>query len=357
MALLLGASACAPDELWLYLPDVTWEGENLYYAPDAGVYPLCEGTLPYMDRYVALVSEAMGGQARGPLLFVHGREDHERCIEQEAFGCARWNHVSALVAPQEHAIVHGVRRRSEYAQIFIEEGTAEVFGDDARLPLRMPANGDLMEGMESSGDTGYLALEWFPRAGHFVAYLHAHYGKELGGDLLSQTIATGSADGVVRVIEAFTRAPFADLRAAYEAEPICDQAHYRYPVYACDAPEALRARCDGDVALEITERIACDDPTTIGPRDGEMWKVIGVDVPEDGEYVLSARAPEGSAEASLVLKECSMRCDSIRLERSIGTDPSSESVFLRAGRYEVRLTQPEDVPGSVVLRIEGDDCR
>jgi hypothetical protein len=55
----LGAVACAPEEESVReIPAVTWSGVHLDYAPQPGAYALCEGTLPYMDRYVGLVAEA-----------------------------------------------------------------------------------------------------------------------------------------------------------------------------------------------------------------------------------------------------------------------------------------------------------
>jgi hypothetical protein len=47
--------------------------------------------------------------------------------------------------------------------------------------------------------------------------------------------------------------PFEELLEDYDgAEPFCDEARwYRYPLYLCDAPEALRPRCDGDVVVPI----------------------------------------------------------------------------------------------------------
>jgi hypothetical protein len=61
-----------------------------------------------------------------------------------------------------------------------------------------------------------------------------------------------------------------------------------------------------------------------------------------------------------VIKECSMRCDSILIELPVtGTywDPDFDPgppVFLRAGRYSLRLTRPADAPSEVSVSIWGD---
>lgn len=50
------------------------------------------------------------------------------------------------------------------------------FGDDAHMPMRVEAHGDLMEGIDSGSGGRRIPLEWFPRAGHFAAFLH-EYGS------------------------------------------------------------------------------------------------------------------------------------------------------------------------------------
>lgn len=64
-----GAVSCAPDPLPREIPPVVWAGEHLESAPQEGAYELCAGTLPYMDRYVELVAEAMGVEIEQPLVF------------------------------------------------------------------------------------------------------------------------------------------------------------------------------------------------------------------------------------------------------------------------------------------------
>jgi hypothetical protein len=107
--------------------------------------------------------------------------------------------------------------------------------------------------------------------------------------------------------------------------------------------------------VSIHERIACDDPTTLGPRDGEIWKYVAFDVPGDGEYTFVAYTPEKAAGARIEVKECAMRCDSIVFDKPMGIELPFQPVFLRAGRYSMRLTRPVDAPGSVDLTISGDD--
>jgi len=357
LSALLGSAACGPEEAERDIPPITWSGAHLDYAPQPGAYPLCEGTLPYMDRYVALVAEAMNMELDRSLVYVHGSEqDASFCMHEGTLGCAFDDSVYSLVAPQEHEIVHGVRGFEGFSHLFFEEGAAELFGDDAALPLRVVAHGDLMEGIEAANGERGLSSQWYPRAGHFAAYLHDRHGPAVTAALLEGTDPYSTASRAVEVIESTTELSWSGIQEDYEAQPACDQPHYRYPLYGCEEPTALRARCDGDTAVLIEERIACDDATTLGPRDGEIWKVIGVEIPVDGEYVLFSYTEEEVAGASIRLEECAMRCDAIRLDEPMGVELPLEPVFLRAGRYAIRLTRPVEAEGSVALEISGPDC-
>lgn len=351
------ASSCAPDEPRRDIPPVVWSGEVLDFAPQDGAPEVCDGTLPYMDRTVSLVADVMGMELDRPLVYVLGSELEESfCEEEQTLGCSFDDSVYSRVAPQEHELVHGVRGTLGFSHLFFEEGTAEVFGDDSELALRVPANGDLMDGIETANAQDGLPSSWYPRAGHFVAFLHDRFGPEVTTALLQQTDAFSSASEAIGVVEAVTGMPFDELRAEYDAEPVCEQARYRYPLYGCDEPAALRQRCEGDTAVFIDERIACDDPATVGPRDGQLWKYIAFEVPADGEYWIWAYTETRAPEATITIEECSMRCDSIVVNKPMGTELNDEPVFLRSGRYSVRLTRPVDVPGEVSLIVRGDDC-
>jgi hypothetical protein len=245
--------ACAPNESGRDIPPVVWSGQHLDFAPQRGAPEICSGTLPYMDHTVALVANVMDVDLDQPLVYVLGSElEDSFCEQEETLGCSFDDSVYSRVAPQEHELVHGVRGTQRFSHLFFEEGTAEVFGDDSDLALRVPANGDLMEGIETANGRDGLPSSWYPRAGHFVAFLHDRHGPEVTSALLRQTDAFSSA----------------------------------------------------------------------------------------------AQAVE----------ECSMRCDSIMVDKPMGIELNAEPMFLRAGRYSVRLTRPMDVPGDVSLIVRGEDC-
>jgi hypothetical protein len=351
-----GALACAPEEPpRREIPPVVWAGEHLEYAPQEGAYEPCAGTLPYMDRYVGLAAAAMGVELEEPLIYVQGSEEAESfCEHAGTLGCTFRDSVYARVAPQEHELVHGVRAAHGFSHLFFEEGTAELFGDDARMPSRGPAKGGLLEAMDGASFERGLPTRWYPRAGHFAAFLHEEYGADVTTALLLETQANSSSERAIAVIEATTGVSFAEIEQAYALEPTCGQAQYRYPLIACEEPVALRARCDREVSL--VETIECDDPTTVGPRDAEIWKYLALAVEDDGEYLITSYDQAKSSFQPLEVKECALGCDSILHEQRFGLDRWGIPVFLRAGRYSVKLIRYEGDPGEVRFAVEGREC-
>lgn len=352
----LAVAACsAPDEIERDIPAVQWSGEYLDYAPQEGASGVCDGTLVYMDQYTGLVADAMGVELDRPVVYVHGSETEESfCSEHATHGCAFDDSVYSRFVPQEHEITHGVRGHRGFSHLFFEEGAAELFGDHAPLELRVEANGDLLEGIQSAHPDGGLGGWWYPRAGHFAAYLYDRFGSGVESTLIHETDAFSSAEHAIAMLERATGESFEELRAHYDQQPTCDQRRYRYPLYGCEHPEALRPRCDaqGEV-LTIDEEISCEDSETVGPRDGALWKTVAVEVPSDGEYTLTALSDgTGDEDAKVVLEECSMRCDSIVHEKRYGL--FGDTVFLRAGRYALRISQPAERPNRALVTLSGD---
>jgi hypothetical protein len=352
-----GALACAPERPPWEVPPVVWAGEHLEYAPQDGAYEPCAGTLPYMDRYVERVADLMDVELEQPLVYIHGSDEVEPlCENPDALGCARGNEIYAHVVPQEHELVHGVRASHGFSHFFFEEGAAEAFGDDAHMPTRVRAHGELIQGIES-GTTQGLPIEWYPRAGHFSAFLHDRYGAEVTRALLRRTDRETSGTRAVGVIEEATGVPFEVLRRQYDSEPTCTQAQYRHPVVGCEGPFARRVRCDATDVAGMSERIACDDAATLGPRDGEIWKYLGLEVENDGEYWVSAHSPVAASFERIEVKECALGCGSVFVKRPVGIVLGEGPVFLYAGRYVIKVVRPEGEPGEVEIGVRGAGCR
>jgi hypothetical protein len=346
-----GALGCAPESL--EIPPVTWAGEHLEYAPQDGAPEPCAGTLEYMDRYVARVAEAMGVELRGPVLFVHGSEDDPSPCSEEDYGCAFEGGVYSRGVPQEHELVHGVRRQYGGSMRFFEEGAAEAFGDDMPTRLSIPPDGDLIDGIALGSDRR-LPIEWYQEAGRFVAFLHDEYGPAVTTALLLETDRSSTGGMAVTVIEQTTGLTFAEVLADYERYPACIQAQYRYPLVACDLPVDLRARCEENVELWPVH-IACDDPSTFGPRAEGMFRYLVLEVEQDGMYDVTAFEPADPF-AKLELKECTLGCDSILHQQLRWFDTFGSPVWLRAGRYTIKLPLHPDYPTDMVVKVKGLGC-
>jgi hypothetical protein len=348
------AVACAPED-WREIPPITWVGEHLEYAPQEGADEPCAGTLPYMDRYLELVAEAMGVELDERVVFVQGSDEAETlCDNEQAYGCSFAQGVYARASPQEHELVHGVRWVTHGpSHSFFEEGTAEVFGDDMHAPSRAEAHGDLIEGINSGGGNRRIPIEWYPRAGHFAAFLHDQYGPDVTTALLQQTNGRSTTARTIEAIVETTGVPWEEVREDYEREPTCSQSQYRYPLAACAQPVALRARCDETVKLVQT--LDCDDPGTLGPRDEGIWTYLLLEVEQDGEYEVTAFHPVHNYSA-LELKECALGCGSILHDQLYGFDTLGTPLHLHAGRYALKLLRPNGDSSELEVKVEGLGC-
>lgn len=347
------AFACAPDD-WREIPPITWVGEHLEYAPQEGADEPCAGTLPYMDRYLELAAEAMGVELDERVVFVQGSDEAETlCDNEQAYGCSFAQGVYARASPQEHELVHGVRWATHGpSHSFFEEGAAEAFGDDMHAPSRAEAHGDSIEGI-NSGENRKIPIEWYPRAGHFAAFLHDQYGPEVTTALLQQTNRHSSTARTIEAIVETTGVPWKEVREVYEREPTCSQSQYRYPLAACAQPVALRARCDETV--ELVQMVDCDDPATLGPRGGALWTYLLLEVEQAGEYEVTAFDLDHSF-SGLELKECALGCRSILHDQLQGFDPFGIPVHLHAGRYVLKLVRPEGESSELEVEVEGLGC-
>ncbi len=362
------AGACSSDDAF-EIPPIVWSGEHLDYAPQPHATPVCEGTLTYMDRYLELGGDVLGVDV-GRQVYVQGSaEDPPPCDRADASGCF---HEGAVIysryAPHEHELVHAARSQLGVlggALPFFEEGAAEMFGgDDDRRPE--PASGDIYEWLAVGA--AEMSLGWYTRAGLFSAYLHRHHGPWVTRALLEETSQSTTVDEAVAVLEGLTDQSLDELVADFEQQEPRACSHprfYRYPLYPCDAPEALRPRCDGARAVPIAVSLACGDEEAIGPREGELFGYVTFDVPADGEYRVLAEPREGGEKAWIEIKECALGCSSHHSSLPYayplpgsGHGSLDHEVFLRAGRYSlrfVRLDEP-DAATSLAVRITGDDC-
>lgn len=349
------------------LPPIVWSGEHLDYAPQPGAAPVCAGTLPYMDRYVELLAAQLGVDELGRYVYVNG--DTDTCPRA---GCFHDGVIYATHAPIEHELLHAVASEitAEDSLDFFEEGAAEMFGGDHGL-RREHAEWDLREGF-AAGKDDWFPSRWYTPAGIFAAYVHRdHGGSEVLRALLEGTTEDTTPDEAVALLEDLTALPFDELAVGFaEHVQSCPEhvgpSDYRYPLVPCDAPESVRPRCDGDRAVPIEVSLACDDPETIGPRGGELFAYVAIEIPADGMYRFMAEPREAGVGARVELKRCEAGCGTRPFSGFYG-DTAPEPIgeiyldheeYLRAGRYSLRFVRHDEVDAatSLTIVIAGDDC-
>ena len=91
--------------------EVVWEGESVVYAEEEGVKASCDGSMPWMDRFVGSVADELGVALEEPLRVyrVSGDTAREICPEG-ATRCARGGRVYSTATIERHEPVHALRQ-------------------------------------------------------------------------------------------------------------------------------------------------------------------------------------------------------------------------------------------------------
>lgn len=346
------AGACAPDD---DTPPIVWSGQHLDFAPRPGADELCAGTLPYMDRYLELVGSMLDVEVLRSTYVLGSEDEGNPC---DAVACQFGDTIYTSRAPHEHELVHAALESVPSPYRFYEEGAAVALGGEDDVWDPNPATwGPLREGIESCAGGEILSDAWYPRAGHLFAYLHRYHGAEATSALLRSVPRRASADEAIAALEAATAMGLDDMTDDLEAtDPFCEQARwFRHPVFPCDAPEALRPRCDGGTPFPVSLSLGCADETALGPRDGLVFGYVAIEIPTDGYYRIQGPPRDGGGQRGRIeIKECAFGCSS--RHRAFAYHGVDIEVWLRAGRYSLRFArdvEAEDL-GTMGVTIAGD---
>lgn len=343
--------ACSPSEP-LDLPDIEWEGQWLRFGRSPEVAPQCAGTAPYMDRYVGALAQEFGIELDHKVDFFYVDEMSSPC---ESLACLRDGRAFSLVPVQEHELVHAVRDFEGLSHHVLEEGTAELWGDDGLYPRRTDTTGSLIAAVEAVTpyDEG-LPGEYYSLAGRFAALL-ADAEASNGYALLrttSRTTTTSQFDTALRESTGVDLDGWDQMLSAY---PACTHAEYRNASAACDS-SPLVARCDADNSpIAIEAYVGCDDPLTLGPRDGEIWTYRTFEIERDGTYTFSIGPDLAMQGGRVDLKQCSGGCGSTLQSQPVPSAAMPGPAFdATAGRYVLRFTMPEGTSDDFSVWIGGD---
>jgi len=347
---LLAVASCGPTPTQPQTPEVEWEGEWLRFGRSPDLAPQCAGVAPYMDRYVGALAELFDVAPTNTVDFFYVDDQSTPC---EALGCARDNTIFSLVPVQEHELVHAVRSFEGFSQLMLEEGAAELWGDDSRaFPFRSDTTGDLLTVPDLASPDGLPSRE-YGVSGRFHALL-ASESPDAVRQLLRTTSPLMSGEALSLELSMATGRSLEEWATQFASYPACEHREYRDPMPTCQSVPTV-ARCDGGEAIEIEQYVACDDEQTLGPRDGEIWKYIAVEIEQAGTYSLFVPPDlETMQQGTVTLEECRGGCGSIVEEMAIpGSFTPGRSFEATPGRYLLRLTVPEFEAGWIRLWIEG----
>lgn len=336
------------------LPPILWEGEQVRFRSDEPLDRVCGGTLEHLDDRAAHIDDLFEDPrdivdfvwAPGPAL--------EEYCELPTLGCRRGRSAFTVFALDEHELFHALREAS--AQRGLEEGMAVAFGDDRHLAGEVE-DSDIDTVLRTTGPFALPDGTDYPRLGHFVSYLVATYGVETLVDLARTSNLWDGYDDLTRSVEATLGIAFDDVIDDYEASyPACDSRDYRYDGFDCGRNIVAMPPQDGD-EIDMTVRVACDEPTVLGPRAGEVWTMITLDVPTDGRHLISI-VPSDAVPSTIHLRRCDATCDELE-PTPAGGNLWMLTYCLRAGAYSLRLAVPEGVAVDFRVqfeRLSSDAC-
>jgi hypothetical protein len=319
-------------------PPIIWEGEHLRFGTDADDSTLCAGTLPYLDGATGYLATLFGRpDAQVDYYWLpDGTQPH---CNGGADGCTTDHGVFSRYAIHQHELVHAVRRPNT-SYLPLEEGLAEAHGDDWS---RFSIQGDIRE-LLSDPSNGYIPGPGYGLAAHFVSYLEATHGLE---PFIELNAATSHETSFSQAQAAFEQVYDQSLDAAiadYEAEyPRCDTRVFRDKAFDCSR-NVVAAPAEIDGKLDMTVSMSCDDPAVLGPRLGERWTTVALDVEVAARYHIVVRPEQSSALELFQITRCDLSCfeypDDLP-SRTTGTQFGS-SLCLEQGRYLFRFSIDED---------------
>jgi len=340
------AIGCQPPEP--ELPPIVWEGEHLRYRSDESVDSICGGTFQHLDERVAHIADIFDvpPEVMVDYSWTPGDALGEYC-KPSLLGCAFGMSAFSKMASDEHELFHATRGASAYPGL--EEGLAVMYGDDRRLPGEV--NGNIEEILRNSREFGEVDALDYPRLGHFVSYLRAEFGQDGVAALDQRSASSHDYAQLSASIEEEFGIPMEDVLADYAARyPICQSTQYRYDGFECSG-EGLVLPPGEDGKIVTTIPVGCDDPDTLGPRGGKIWKTVSLHIPEEGQHDITIFGG-GSLPARVTIDECDVSCFDVETayHREFGGLLNDFACF-KEGTYRIRIEIDADARGDFDVEI------
>lgn len=333
-------------------PPILWEGEYLRFGTDADDSGICAGTLPYLDGAAGYLGELFGRpDARVDYYWVP--DGPSPYCDEDAEGCATDQGVFSRYAIHQHELAHAVRRPS-MAYLPLEEGLAEAYGDDWN---RFPVQGDIHDLLSNPSD-GYIPGPGYGLAAHFVSYLEATHGLDaiIELDAATEYYETSFSQAEAAFERVYGQSLDSTI-ADYEAEyPRCDTRVFRDKAFDCSR-NVVAAPTEVDGRLDMTISMACDDPAVLGPRLGERWTTVALDVKVAARYYIVVGPKESGALELLNIARCDLSCFDYGgdwLSHTTGYEFGG-GFCLEPSRYLFRFAIDEDEIGDYQLTVTRTD--
>jgi len=346
---LASSSACGDEQP--EPPPIVWEGEHLRFGTDADVSSLCAGTLPYLDGAVRHLGEVFG-PPDAQIDYYWLPDGPQPYCPEVAEGCVNEQGAFSQYPIHQHELVHAIRYpRMSYLPF--EEGLAEAYGDDWD---RFSVAGDIEALLRNPAD-GYIPGPGYGLAAHFVSYLEAAHGHEA---LIELDAATDYRTSYSQAEAAFQRVygvPLDAEIAEYETSyPRCNTRSFRHKAFDCSR-NVVAAPTEIDAKLDMTISMSCDDPAVLGPRLGQRWTTVTLDVQVAGRYHIATMPVNGVAPEVIRITRCDLSCfeyDDDLLSRTTSTQLGS-GFCLQPAQYLFRFAIDEDVDDDYSFAVTRTD--
>jgi len=331
-------------------PPLLWEGEHLRFGTNEDFDEIADANLDHADAYTGHLKRLLGAPDSLVVDFYWLPEDGGRapyCNDRDVTACTQGRAVFSALVVDEHELVHAVGSHHGNAFIPIEEGLAEFLGDDGEWN-RPAVQGDAGEVMARYGGRARIPYEYYPRMGHFVSYVVSVHGLDALMDYARPSEKYESYQTTRARWEDAFGVPLDAVLDAYGEYPICPAHSFRDDAFDCGSD--LDAVISEGTVLEIP--IGGGDAETLGPRYGEIWKTIAVDLAIPGYYSIHPTIRDGHDSVRLRIAQCETDCGDASevpyYEPQLGV---FAGWCTRSGRHTIRVWAPPDVVDVVELAL------
>lgn len=357
LAYVVISGGCGPDGPAVH--PVRYVGQHVEVHAEAEPAQACGGTLDYLDAYTGYLAARIGEDPDVVVSYHYspGGESVDDNCSEEPTACAIGNSVFTRSLPDEHELVHAVRYPNRLAYRPIEEGIAELFGDDA--DWRPDPAGSVLDTLTTYSDGADLPGAYYPLMESFVEYLLAEHGLEALDAYSLATDLEGSFDGAQAAFAGAFGVTLETATVAHANAFHCNHVFSRDTGFDCSAEPSLVALAGSDTMLALD--LACEDADVLGPRNGERWRIDAIEVTTPGLHVFNFRRVDGSADALVRVRPCGSGCEAVRtlsvLEVPIapGAEDTQRLLCMSPGLYVVRTAIADDDEGQVQLRVRAPD--